>query len=577
MDRIASDPAMTNKQVINDTAQKILSSVDLIIIVTDEKGIIIEANRSACHLFGYSAEELTGISVHLLLPPRYRERHVDALRQFVSSGEMQRRMGQRNSVIGYCKDGSVVELEAGIAKFYTAGQWILVVTMIDITQRKHQEQELIRQSTHDMLTGLANRKLIHERLTNALQRSLRNKLNVALLFIDLDSFKLINDTYGHTTGDAVLQIIANRLLDQIRPGDTVGRLSGDEFIVLCEQIEKPELIANLAMRINDALRESIEYQELNLFVTASIGIIIGHGQQYSADDMMHSADMAMYEMKQQGRDGWQFFNDQLQKQAQQKISISQGLRLALERNEFSTVFQPIVTPGTGQITGAELLLRWNMDKPATFIPVAEMTGMILPIGDWVFREGCKAQVNWQQRWKNEAPYISINLSAQQLSQKQLVTKFSAILQETGANPAKIVLELTEAALMPDEIKSNLTIFHQLVDLGLQIAIDDFGAGYSSLSQLIHLPVNQLKIGKSLVDGLENQQEKRILIRAIIGLGHSLGFKVIAEGVETKMQFTELKQYGCDFIQGYFFYSPLHEQDFIKMMNSQIVETRGNIN
>lgn len=218
--------------------------IDSIVIITSEKGIIIEANRSACQLFGYSPEELTGSPVHLLLPPSYREQHADAFEQFVLGPETQRHMGRRNSVLGYCKDGTLVELEAGIAKFHVGDQWILVVTTSDITQRKHQEQELIRQSTHDSLTGLPNHKLILERLNNALQRSLRSKLNVALLFIDLDGFKLINDNHGHETGDEVLKIIASRLLDQVRPADTVGRLSGDEFIVLCEHIEKQELIAN---------------------------------------------------------------------------------------------------------------------------------------------------------------------------------------------------------------------------------------------------------------------------------------------------------------------------------------------
>ena len=576
---VTANTAMTRKQVINDAAQKILSLVDLIIIVTDEEGIILEANRSACELFCYSAEELTGMPVHFLLPPRYRERHVDALRQFVSGAETQRRMGQRDSVIGYRKDGALIELEAGIAKFQSGGQWILVVSMLDITQRKRQVQELIRQSTHDALTGLPNRKLIHERLNNALQRSLRKKLNVALLFIDLDGFKLINDTYGHITGDEVLKIIADRLLVQIRPDDTVGRLSGDEFIVLCEQIEKPELIANLATRINDALKENITCQDLSLSVTASIGIIIGHGQQYSADEMIRSADTAMYEMKQKGRGGWQFFNDQLQKQAHQKNSIGQGLRRALEHNELSAVYQPIITPDTEQIVGAELLLRWNLNgksiSPEIFIPVAEMTGMVFSIGDWVFREGCKAQADWQRRWKDQAPYVSINLSARQLNHKQLLNNFSAILQETGANPAKIVVELTEAALMPD-VESNLTIFHQLADLGLQIAIDDFGTGYSSLSQLIQLPINLLKISKSFVDDLECRHEKQVLIRTITGLGHSLGLKLIVEGVETEVQLAELKQYGCDFIQGYFFYLPMLEQDFIRAMNHQASQWGKNL-
>ncbi len=566
---------MIRTQIINDAVRKILSVIDSVVIVTNEKGTIIEANRSACQLFGYSPEELTDSPVHLLLPPYHRAQHADALEQFVLSPETHHRMDQCNSVLGYCKDSTLVELEAGIAKFHTGDQWILVITMRDITQHKHHEQELIRQSTHDALTGLPNRKLILERLNHALQRSLRSKLNVALLFIDLDGFKLINDSHGHETGDEVLKIIAGRLLDQVRPGDTVGRLSGDEFIVLCEQIEKPELIANLAMRINDALKEMIQYQELNLFVTASIGIIIGHGQQYSADEMMRSADTAMYEMKQSGRDGWQFFNDQLQQQAQQKNSIILGLRQALERNEFSSVFQPIVALDTKHIVGAELLLRWNLGgkavSPEIFIPIAEMTGMIFSIGEWVFREGCKAQANWRQRWKEEAPFVAINLSARQLNQKQLAANFAAILQETGADPSRIVLELAEMALMPDVVESNLTILHQLADLGLQIAIDDFGTGHSSLTQLIQLPISQLKIGKSSVDDLSNQQNTSVLINAIVRLGHYLGLQLAVEGIETEAQLAELKCYNCDFIQGYFFHLPMHEQNFIQHMNHQVMK------
>lgn len=578
--KASSNQALTKHLVINDATQKILSFVEMAILITSEEGIIIEANRSACQIFGYTNEELMGMSIHLLLPPSYRERHAGALRQFVLSHETERRMGQRNSVMGYRKDGSFVELEAGISKFYDGNQWILVVTMLDITERKRGEQQLVWQSTHDVLTGLPNRRLIHERLNSILQRTLRNKMNVALLFIDLDGFKLINDTYGHETGDVLLKTVSDRLLNQVRPGDTVGRLAGDEFIVLCEQIEKPELIVNLAIRINDALRRCVEFNGLNLFVTASIGIVIGHGDQYSADEMLRSADTAMYAMKQKGRDGWQFFNDKLQEQAKQKSLIIQGLRLALEQNELSVVFQPIVTVDDGLIVGAELLLRWHtangVISPAFFIPIAEMTGIIFSIGDWVFREGCKAQVSWRHQWEDRAPYVSINLSARQLSQKQLAKGFADILLETGADPDHILLEITETALMTD-MESNLVVLRQLADLGLQVAIDDFGTGYSSLSQLVHFPVTVLKIDKSFVDGIEGQHEKRLLIRTIIGLGHSLGLKLVAEGVETEMQLAELKQYGCDFIQGYFFFQPMSGQNLIKAMNHQEQKRNSSMN
>ncbi|MDP1559547.1 MAG: EAL domain-containing protein [Nitrosomonas sp.] len=566
---------ITKGHVINDAAQKILSFVDVILLVTNEEGIIVEANRSAYLLFGYTNEELTGMSIHLLVPPDFRERHVEAIRQFVLSQETERRMSQRDAVMGYRKDGTFVELEAGIAKFYNGNEWLLVVTMLDITERRRGEQKLIRQSNHDALTALPNRTLIHERLSSALQCSLRNKMGVALLFIDLDGFKLINDTHGHEAGDTLLKTVSTRLLEQVRPGDTVGRFAGDEFIVLCEQVEEPSLISNLAMRINEALREPIEFNDLPLFITASIGIAVGHGTWFSADELLRSADTAMYAVKQGGRDGWQFFNDRLQAQANQKMAIIQGLRLAISRHELSTCFQPIVTAKGGDIVGAELLLRWHTAEgaisPEIFIPMAEKIGVIVPIGSWVFREGCKAEVNWRHNWGEMAPYVSVNVSSRQLSERQLATDFANILRETGADPARILLEITETALMVEE-ETHQQILRRLTDLGLQIAVDGFGAGYSSLAQLTRLSISGLKIDKSLVGGLESRQENHALIRSIIGLGHSLGFALVAAGVENESQLSALQEYGCDFVQGYFFYRPMDEQAFINEMN-HVIEAR----
>lgn len=560
--RLAAEMGAARLRVEN--AQHILSIADMAIIATDAGGIITESNRSTQALFGYREQELLGMSIHLLLPPHFRQRHAELLNAFVNGHESERRMAGRNEVIGYRKDGSFFPLEASIAKFGDDEDLVLVVTLRDITERKRAEENLTRRATHDTLTGLPNRALIRERLTHALQHSRRTGMNLALLFVDLDGFKLINDTHGHEAGDELLKTVASRLIEQVRPGDTVARLAGDEFVVLCEQVEQPISMSVLAARINDVLRQPVVFKGADLFVTGSIGVAIGNGSTHSADDLLRYADTAMYAAKESGRDCWQFFSDNLQEQAQQRLTITNGLRLAIERHEFSTRFQPIVTAESGRITGAELLLRWKPASgdvsPAVFIPIAELTGAIVPIGLWVFREACRAEAEWRQCWGKEAPYISVNVSARQLNEANLVEEFSTILQETGADPARLLLEITETSLMAD-VETNLRILRRLADLGLRVAVDDFGTGYSSLAQLTRLPVNVLKIDRAFVDGIEKSEESRTIIRAVIGIGRSLGLKLVAEGVETGAQQRELCTYGCDMIQGYFFHRPLEKDVF----------------
>lgn len=446
--------------------------------------------------------------------------------------------------------------------------------MQDITERRRAEEKLVWRATHDALTQLPNRTLIRERLMTALQRSHRQHTNVALLFIDLDGFKAVNDVHGHEAGDDLLRNVAARLLELMRAGDTLARLAGDEFVVLCEQLEQPSTISALAERINTALREPFIYKDSRLFVTASIGIAIGHGSTHTADDLLRSSDTAMYAVKAKGRDGWQFFNTSLQAQAQRRLSISHGLHFAIERQELSCRFQPIVCLNDGHVAGAELLLRWHPPEgevsPGIFIPIAEMSGLISGIGNWVFREGCVAEAEWRRRWGNRAPaYISINVSARQLGDDKLAEVFSAILVETGADPARIMIEITETALMAD-VEMNLRMLRKLTDLGLRIVVDDFGTGYSSLAHLTRMPVSVLKIDKAFVDGIERQQECRTVTNAIISLGKSLNLRLVAEGVETQGQMKELCERGCDFAQGYLFYRPLDQKTFIEAMERQLL-------
>lgn len=569
--RVAAEAQAALKKL--GTAQQILSIADMAILATDESGIINEANRNACLMFGYTAEEMQGMSVHLLLPPHLRQRHVLMIQRFVEGEETERRMTQRSEVTGYRKDGSFFPLEASIGKFRNGEHWVLVVTMRDVSERMRAEETLLWQTTHDVLTGLPNRNLIRERLANALQRTRRQGLSVALLFIDLDGFKLINDTYGHETGDKLLKTVANRLLELIRPGDTVARLAGDEFVILCEQLEQPAAISMLAERINQSLRQPMELDSLSIYITASIGIAVGHGSTHSTDDLLRSADTAMYEVKQQNRDGWHFFNTGLEQKVRQKLAVTQGLRLAIERQELSIRLQPIVTAEAERIAGAELLLRWHPAdgeiSPAVFIPIAEMSGSIVAIGLWVFTQACRVEVDWRRRWGEKAPaYLSVNISARQLNEESLVDDVQRVIRESGADPTRILLEVTETALMAD-VDTNLRVLRRLANLGFRLAVDDFGTGYSSLAQLTRLPVNVLKIDRAFIDGIDRHRENRAVVRAVIGLGRALGLKMVAEGVENQSQLMELRALGCDYIQGYLFYRPLEENCFIETIEQAL--------
>jgi diguanylate cyclase (GGDEF)-like protein len=411
--------------------------------------------------------------------------------------------------------------------------------------------------------------MIHERLERALRRSKRQGHSVALLFIDLDGFKLVNDSHGHQAGDELLKTIAQRLVDHVRPGDTIGRLGGDEFVVLCDHVESPATVANLADRLNDLLREPVELSGRRLFATASIGLALGHGTTHSADELLRNADAAMYQAKEQGRDGWRFFSEEIHEQARQRLDITNGLRQAIERDEFQVRFQPILCAQSQIIRGAELLLRWFPSggevSPAHFIPIAEMSGSIVPIGKWVFHQACLAERQWRDRFGIEAPYVSVNVSARQLNDDTLVEEFRDMLAATGADPERIVLELTETSLMSDVI-FNLSVLNQLAGLGLRVAVDDFGTGYSSLAQLLRLPLSKLKIDREFVDGLDKRHDSRAIVHAVCSMARAMNLKVIAEGVENASQFGYLRDLGCDYVQGFHFYRPLPPEDFLTLLH-----------
>ena len=560
------------------TAQQILTAADVAVIATDANGIIVEASPQACELFGYAREELVGMSVHLLVPPHSRAAHADHVAGFLAGHVQAKPRRARGELMGYRRDGTFVPLEISIAKVRSGNGWLLVATMEDITERKQAEEELVWKATHDPLTGLPNRALFRERLANALQRSRRHSANVAVLFIDLDGFKAINDSHGHEAGDALLKTVAARLVEHVRPGDTVGRLAGDEFVVLCDQVEQAAAISTLAERLNDALREPVEIVgERQISVSASIGVAVGHGSTHRGDDLLRSADTAMYAVKQRGRDGWRFFSESLETEARQRVAIMSGLRTALEREQFSIRFQPIVAVESRQVIGAEILLRWCSPQgelpPSLFVPVAESTGAIVPIGAWVFRQACVAAADWRARFGADAPYVSVNVSTRQLQAPQLIDDFMAVLSETGACPNDLVIEVTETALMSDT-ESNLRTLRHLAGIGMRIAVDDFGTGYSSLAQLLRLPVSVLKIDRALIEGIDSRRESRIVTAAVIRMGQTLGHRLVAEGVETEAQLKELRALGCNYGQGHLFGRPLDRTAIVDAIARSIEAQRG---
>lgn len=548
-------------------ANNILSIIDIGVIATDASGTIIQTNTNAARLFGYREEEMSGMSVHMLLPPHLREHHAVAVAKFLDSDKNDIPMGNRGEIAGYRKDGSEFPAEASISKFLGADGWVMVATLRDITETKKKQERLRWEATHDPLTRLPNRTLLRERLDNALNRSKRHTHGIAVLFIDLDGFKLINDSFGHDTGDQLLTTIGDRIQDVVRPGDTVGRFGGDEFVVLCEQLEHATEAARVADRINDVLRHPLILNGHEIISTASIGMAYGHGDTHDSESLLRNADAAMYTAKEQGRDSWRLFNESYHEQAKSQLIIANGLRGAIERDEFELVLQPIVSSSKQHIVGAEALLRWHsrdgLISPSEFIPIAEMSGAIMDIGIWVFRRACEIQAKWRQEYNDSPPYLSINLSTRQLGNDRLDRIFASIIEETGAQAERLILEITETALMND-IEHNLEVLNRLAALGMPLAVDDFGTGYSSLSQLSRLPVKHLKIDRSFIADMGEDKNSKTIIEAVISMAHALGMRVVAEGVETIKQYKTLSSLNCDCIQGYLFHKPMKIDKFSAM-------------
>jgi diguanylate cyclase (GGDEF)-like protein/PAS domain S-box-containing protein len=434
--------------------------------------------------------------------------------------------------------------------------------------RKDAEERVRFVATHDALTSLPNRVMFGQRLDHAIAQAQRHGRRLAVLFLDLDRFKVINDTLGHESGDALLREVARRLTQSLRATDTVARLGGDEFVVLLEDLPEPLFVATVAQKIIAALGEGYVLAGREYHVTASVGASTFPDDAADAQTLLKNADMAMYRAKEQGRNTFQFYSSQLNLHSVQRLNLESGLRRAIEREEFVLHYQPQVELRTGRITGAEALVRWlhpelGLLPPGRFIGIAEETGLIVPIGDWVLRSACAAQRAWMDRGL-PALRVSVNLSARHFMRSELAHDVSAALAATGCDPARLELEITETSVM-QEPERVVTLLQQIREIGVSVAIDDFGTGHSSLAYLKRFPVDNLKIDRSFIADVPADKNNVAITQAVIAMGHSLGLRVIAEGVETPAQHGFLLAQKCDEYQGYFFSKPLPEAEFVALL------------
>jgi len=447
-------------------------------------------------------------------------------------------------------------------------------TLMEKLRKKQRELEALSlkfeyMAHHDWLSGLSNRRLFELNLAEAINSAKRSGQMCALILFDIDHFKYINDTLGHSSGDLVIQKIAERLKSCVRPGSTIARLGGDEFIVLLEEIQSYEEITNTAQSIIDALDESLPIKNIQLSITASLGIAVYPKDGDTSGTLMRSADLAMYKVKEQGKDNFLYYTSSLRNDLHRKSHFEKGLRQALENDEFTLYYQPQLDIKSLRIVGAEALIRWNnpelgLISPGEFIPMAEETGLIVPIGEWVLRTALKEAMTWNE--SGHRLKVAVNVSALQFQKKNCVKLIQQILWKTKFDPKCLELELTEGVtlLNPENAIAKLQALNQL---GVNISIDDFGTGYSSLSYLKDLPVTTVKIDRSFMKDITTDRRDKAVVSAIVAMAKTMEFNIIAEGVETEDQLAILRELNCDQVQGFLFSKPLPVEDFRRLLYS----------
>ncbi|OFZ68366.1 MAG: hypothetical protein A2Z01_11365 [Betaproteobacteria bacterium RBG_16_58_11] len=558
LERAFNDMAASVERAFNQN-EKVMQVASESIIVTDSRGIIVKVNAFTEKLFGYQRDELLGQSIQVLVPVHLREAHQRDMERYQAQPEV-RSMGARQDLTARCKDGTEIPVNISLGPLVTEEGRFTITAVRDIRESKAYEARILHQATHDALTGLPNRALFLDLLNRAMIQAEREECLLAVVFLDLDGFKNINDTLGHDWGDQLLREIAQRISSAVRRNDVVARQGGDEFTILLQGVQHVDDVLGVSRKILTAVSEPIYLREMEFHVTASLGITIFPLDDTDAEHLLRNADTAMYRAKEAGRDGFQFYTAEMNAQAQERLAIETDLRRAIAQQEFVLHYQPQVDIASGRIIGAEALLRWNhpekgMIPPAKFIPVAEESGLIVPIGEWVLRDACRQLRAWQLSGLPPLR-IAVNLSARQFREPNLPQRIAEIMAECGLQDRGVLeVEITESLLMKN-VEVARDMLKQLFDMGVRISVDDFGTGYSSLSYLQHFCLHALKVDQSFVRDITTGADGAVIAGVIVDLAHKLKLSVIAEGVETLGQLEYLEQIGCDEIQGFYFSRPL---------------------
>ncbi|MHB1292099.1 MAG: bifunctional diguanylate cyclase/phosphodiesterase [Sulfuricella sp.] len=540
------------------------------IIITDTKANILQVNRAFTTITGYSETEAIGQTPRLLRSDRHNADFYKAMwASLIEFGYWQGEIwNRRKSAEAYPEWLSIIAIrdERGETIHYLG-------VFADLTEKKLAEVHAHRLAYYDPLTELPNRQMLDERLKQSLASARNNNRRVALLYLDLDRFKTINDTLGHPFGDKLLQAVAERLAGHVRDGDTIARFSGDEFAVVLSDVGSQHNAALVAQKILDALAEPFNLEQQEVFITPSIGIALFPLDADNKDDLIKNADAAMGHTKAQGGNGFHFYTADMNATTSQRLTMETQLRKALERDEFVLHYQPQVSLRSGRIIGMEALIRWQHPErglvaPGEFIPLLEETGLIVSVGEWVLRTACAQNSAWLAEGLPSLR-VAVNLSARQFRQSGLATMVNQALRDAGLAPEHLELEVTESIMIQD-LQTTITTLHQLHALGIQISIDDFGTGYSSLSYLKRLPISKIKIDRSFVRDICIDPDDAAIANAVISLGHSMKMQVIAEGVETVEQLDHLRAQGCDEIQGYYFSRSLPAEAFAQLVRESLV-------
>lgn len=569
---MAEDLAVAQEEASNSAQriQTILNAMEEGLVTLDKNGLIVTANNAMSVIFGYVPSDFKGMELQKLIISQNLSTS-DEIRNLLND-HVDGFNVYKSEEVGKRKDGSSIPLKIDIREVFLEQEKHYTVLFRNVTEQHEAEKIIRHMAWHDSLTGLANRNLLSERLDDALKMARRLNKKVSVMLLDLDKFKPVNDLYGHTTGDKLLKVVAERLLNCAREVDTVARLGGDEFAIIFTNIEEDNNIVAIADRIIDSIQQPTKIDDNTIQIGTSIGISFFPDDADSPDELIRMADMALYQAKDDGRRIYRLYDQQMDAETKNQKQIEIDLSKALENDELFLHYQPQIDANSNKMVGVEALIRWQhpekgLISPYNFIPVAELSGLMIPIGQWVLNTACISAKGWQDQGLPKIT-ISVNISARQFHADNFVETIEHAINLSELDPIWLELEITEGIVIKNTDSVVLKL-ERLKELGVNLSIDDFGTGYSSLAYLKRFPVNKLKIDQSFIKNIHEDPDDAAITEAVIRLGHSLGLTVVAEGVETEEHVKILREKRCDIFQGYYFCRPIGHDEIIEYQKKSI--------